>query len=141
MIKLTKGPPPQVLVDNAANWTAELLAEMENGGDKIAYRAGKYRHPEIKDALKLETHRKCAYCESKPLHVTFGDIEHVIPKSEEPNLTFDWPNLTLACDVCNTNKGAKMGLLDPYHCEPEQEFEFHGPMMFHRAGHAAAELT
>lgn len=38
-------------------------------------------------------------------------------------------------------KAAKQGLVDPYACDPEQEFEFFGPMMFHRTGHAAAELT
>ena len=141
MIALTKGPVPQVLTSNSSQWTADLLAEIANGGDKVAYRASKYRHADIKAALKEETHRKCAYCESKPLHVTYGDVEHVTPKSEDPIQTFSWANLTLACDVCNTNKGTKTGMLDPYNCDPEQEFEFLGPMIFHRTGHAVAELT
>jgi hypothetical protein len=141
MIALTKTDEPEILVQNAATWTADLQTEIQNGGDKVAYRTSKYRHPQIKEALKQETHRKCAYCESKPLHVTFGDIEHVIPKSEDVNLTFEWSNLTLACDVCNTNKGTKVGLIDPYGCDPEQEFEFFGPQIFHRSGHAVAEYT
>lgn len=141
MIKLKKIDPPAVLTANAAQWTKDLLEEIARGGDKIELRKAKYRTPGIKDTLKVETHKKCAYCESKPLHVTHGDIEHVVPKAEAPELTFDWDNLTLACDVCNTNKGSKTGLLDPYDCNPEEEFEFFGPMVLHRVGHHAAELT
>ena len=58
MIALTKGPVPQVLTSNSSQWTADLLAEIANGGDKVAYRASKYRHADIKAALKEETHRK-----------------------------------------------------------------------------------
>jgi HNH endonuclease len=141
MIRLSKIAAPAVLVANAAKWTSDLLAEIKAGGDKVELRKAKYRTPGIKDALKEETHRKCAYCESKPLHVTHGDIEHIVPKSEAPERTFDWQNLTLACDVCNTNKASKLGILDPYDCNPEEEFEFFGPMIFHRVGRTAAELT
>lgn len=141
MIRLTKLPSPMVLAANAAAWTEELLEEIAGGGDRVEARKARYRTPGIKEALKEETHGKCAYCESKPLHVTHGDIEHIVPKSESPELTFDWSNLTLACDVCNTRKGSKLGLLDPYACDPENEFEFLGPMIFHRFGRAAAELT
>lgn len=141
MIRLEKGDQPDLLAQNAAAWTAELLAEIASGGDRVAYRRGKYNQPAIKDAIVAETYRKCAYCESQPLHVTYGDIEHIIPKSVEPSDTFYWPNLTLACDVCNTKKADKVGLLDPYECEPEDEFVFHGPMIFHREGRVSAEIT
>ncbi len=141
MIRLTKSEPPQTLVQNAQKWTDELLAEIEQGGDKVAYRKNKYNQPSIKDAIKAETARKCAYCESQPLHVTYGDIEHIVPKSVELDRTFDWSNLTLACDICNTKKSDKTGLLDPYECEPEEEFAFHGPMILHHEGRITAEIT
>jgi uncharacterized protein (TIGR02646 family) len=141
LIKLTKGPVPDFLAQNADNWLKELLAEVANGGDKIAYRKSKYNNPAIKAALIAETNGKCAYCESLPLHVTYGDIEHIMPKSVDPNLTFDWQNLTLACDICNTKKADKEGLIDPYEDEPEDEFNFIGPMILHRAGKAKAEIT
>jgi hypothetical protein len=73
--------------------------------------------------------------------VSHGHIEHVVPKSTSPHLAFEWANLTLACDVCNTNKGAHEGLTDPYNSEPEEEFTFRGPMMFHREGGLTAEYT
>lgn len=141
MIRLHKGPPPPVLAANAQTWTEDLLQEVDAGGDKVAYRKSKYNHPEIKDALRSETYRKCAYCESQPLHVTYGDIEHIIPKSTDLQLTFDWQNLTLACDVCNTKKGDHEGILDPYNCTPSDELEFIGPMLMHKEGRAAAEIT
>lgn len=65
MIKLSKVPKPQVLVDNAAQWTAEYLACLnanQKPSDTIAHR---YNHADIKDALEKETSGKCAYCESK----------------------------------------------------------------------------
>ena len=141
MIKLKKGPVPELLAENADKWAKELLAELAKGGDKVAYRKSKYNNPAIKAALFAETNGKCAYCESLPLHVTYGDIEHIVPKSVDPNLTFDWKNLTLACDVCNTKKADKEGLLDPYEDEPEDEFDFIGPMLLHRTGKAKAEIT
>ena len=141
MIKLIKGTVPDILADNAAVWTEELAAEVAAGGDKVAYRKSKYSHTTIKNALIIETSRKCAYCESLALHVTYGDVEHIIPKSIDINLTFDWANLTLACDVCNTKKGDKEGLVDPYSDEPEDEFMFVGPMLFHGEGRAKARIT
>jgi uncharacterized protein (TIGR02646 family) len=138
---LEKGDEPEILATNAKRCTAELLAEVANGGDRVAYRKGKYNQPTIKDALISETSRKCAYCESEPLHVTYGDIEHIVPKATDLDRTFEWSNLTLACDICNTKKSDKLGLLDPYVCDPEKEFAFFGPMIFHREGRAAAEVT
>ena len=81
----------------------------------------------------LETGDKCAYCESKMRHITYGDIEHVIPKSKQPELSFVWENLTMACDVCNTNKGTFYEvidasndsiLIDPYVDTPSNHFMF-----------------
>ena len=141
MIRLTKGASPQLLLNRAAQWTAELLTEIADGSDKVAYRKSKYNQPEIKDAVKAETFNKCAYCESDPLHVTYGDIEHIIPKASQPELTFEWSNLTLACDRCNTKKGDIDGLLDPFNCDPSEHFTFFGPMILHNEGSRIAETT
>jgi len=141
LIQLFKTACPQILIDNAAKWTAELIKEIAAGGNKIAARTAKYNQPAIKDQLRLETHKKCAYCESKFTHVTYGDIEHIVPKSTDVNVTFDWDNMTLSCDICNTNKGDTQELVDPYAVDPEAEFEFLGPMIHHRMGCAVAEIT
>lgn len=66
-------------------------------------------------------------------HVAHGHIEHILPKSERPELVVDWANLTLACPVCNTHKGKYYDptgpLLNPYEDDPSSEIEFVGPMI------------
>lgn len=140
MIKLTKTQIPQVLAANGNAWKDELLA-LPHGDPKREYAAGRYNHPEIKAALKQETSDKCCYCESDPLHVDHGDIEHILPKSTNSALCFEWKNLTLACGKCNNHKRDKDGLVDPYADEPTDEFRFAGPLMMHVTGRAKADRT
>jgi hypothetical protein len=66
----------------------------------------------VKNVLKEMFHGKCAYCESKVTHVTYGAIEHFHPKSKYPDLTFEWSNLLFSCDVCNdaNHKGVQFPL-------------------------------
>ncbi len=141
MIALAKGALPEILRRNAATWTKELLAKINAGEDPSKYLLTRYSHHEIKDALLVETSEKCAYCESKFRHVTYGDIEHIIPKSIDPALRFEWTNLTVACDVCNTNKSDVVGLVDPFRCDPTVLFTYYGPMMWARHHSDSAVLT
>ncbi len=133
MRTLVKGAIPAILATNEATWRNELLARLASGQKPTGAMLDRYRHPQIKDALLAETAEKCAYCESKVRHVTYGDIEHVAPKSKVPAKAYEWGNLTLACDVCNTNKGdtysddpalSQDALVDPYHDDPRAHFLF-----------------
>jgi len=142
MIRLTKIASPQILVRQAAKWTAELLAAIAGGTKLSDARKARYNHPDIKQALLQETHGKCAYCESKLRHITYGDIEHIIPKAVEPARTYEWANLTTACDICNTEKSNEEGLVDPYVDDPERAyFRFMGPMITIVPGSEPAKLT
>ena len=145
MIRLEKGDAPAVLFRNAAPWTAAVVAKVRSGKTPTRTEKGRYNHAEIKEALLAETHRKCAYCESKLRHVTYGDIEHVVPKTDDPSRWFDWANLTLACDVCNTNKddapGTGDAFIDPYAVDPEDHFWQMGPLVYPKPGCEAAALT
>ena len=137
MISLHKSAEPQILIDNKQRWTQELLT----GNDDALIRR-KYAHPDIKSALSRETHGKCAYCESKVLHVTYGDVEHIVPKKYDKALTFEWSNLTLACDICNTKKGARTDIFDPYQTDPVDHFWFYGGLIFTTSGvKPEAEIT
>lgn len=133
MRALAKGPKPPILVAQGEKWQAELAAVLAAGERPTEVMRARYRHPEIKDAILAETANKCAYCESKIRHVTYGDIEHIIPKSRVPAKSYEWSNLTLACDICNTNKGdfysddpekSQDGLVDPYVDDPRAHFLF-----------------
>ena len=145
MIGLEKGDAPDVLVRNEPNWTAAVVGKIQSGETPTRTERNRYNHAEIKGALLAETHGKCAYCESKLRHVTYGDIEHVVPKADEPARWFDWTNLTIACDVCNTNKANAPGdgdaFIDPYAVDPEEHFWQMGPIMYARPGCDAAALT
>lgn len=130
MIHLTKTPAPPVLINNAAKWTQELLKKIAENKKPTDYLLSRYRDPDIKSALLKETNEKCAYCESPLRHISYGDIEHITPKSSSPEKRFEWENLTLACDICNTNKSDKNGIIDPYLHDPSALFDFHGPLVW-----------
>ncbi len=145
MIKLSKGAVPAVLQANAEAWTKAVVDKLARGEKPTKAEKGRYGHADIKGALVAETNGKCAYCESKIRHVTYGDVEHITPKSPIPSRWFDWSNLTLACDVCNTEKGNFVGdhesFIDPYNVDPEEHFWHMGPTIFPRPGSDAAIKT
>lgn len=145
MIKLKKEDQPQILIDNAANWTQILLSRIANNEKPTDAERSRYRHADIKKILIVETSGKCAYCESKILHITYGDVEHISPKSSNIELSFLWENLTLACDVCNTRKSNHfpdgLGFVDPYVTDPRDRFFIEGPFIFGKIGDVDARLT
>lgn len=132
MIKLNKKGEPQILADNSAAWTAAIEAKYASGEKPSPTEMGRYRHPDIKKILIEETNGKCAYCESKLLHIHHGDVEHIYPKSLDRKQTFKWDNLTLACERCNQNKSDNDPLLkqiiDPYLVDPSHHLTLLGPL-------------
>ncbi|MFT8246372.1 HNH endonuclease [Roseomonas sp. BN140053] len=141
MIKLTKQPEPQVLRDNGPQWLKVLQDRVAASKAPTSTETSRYNNPEIKAALRLETHDKCAYCESCLTHITYGDIDHISPKSVKLEDTFRWSNLTLACDVCNTKKGKEIDIVDPYIDEPNDLFRFAGAIMFAKPNKGIAKRT
>lgn len=136
MIRLTKGAEPDILITKAAKWTKTLVDKIVAGKKPTNGEKTRYRHEKIKKALVAETNGKCAYCESKLLHIHHGDVEHIYPKSLDPFLTFTWTNLTLACEICNQNKDDNdpylTYIIDPYVGYPEQHLVFLGGLIFAR---------
>jgi 5-methylcytosine-specific restriction endonuclease McrA len=134
MILLTKNPQPQILVDNVTAWTSTLTEKIARGEAPTHTEKTRYRHPQIKAVLVDETKGKCAYCESKLLHIHHGDVEHIYPKSIAPEKSFEWANLTLACEICNQNKSNKdpliEAIIDPYVTNPAEHLIFMGTLLF-----------
>ncbi|ODG91513.1 hypothetical protein BED47_07625 [Gottfriedia luciferensis] len=136
MIQLEKKEKPEKLRENEEQWTKDYLAHFTKKGNiynripgmKIPKSIeGKYGHHTIKKVLVKETEEKCAYCESKIIHISPGDIEHIYPKRTRPDLAFEWTNLTLACSKCNTSgKGIyydpALPLINPYVDDPLNHF-------------------
>lgn len=136
---MLKRPEPQVLIDNKDSWKSAL----ENNPSK--HNKEKYSHPDIKKALLDETYNKCVYCESKIGHNCPGDIEHKVPKSEQPDLIFEWDNMTIACSECNRRKSDYYDpacmFLDPYTDNVEVLVLHSGPFVFSLPGNKRSEVT
>lgn len=135
---LTKHPKPQILSQNEETWTAALLNDPSN--DNIKKR---YKHQEVKAVLREETSWKCVYCESYIGHNTPGDVEHKAPVSKFPEKCFDWENLTVACQECNSRKNnyydSVHGFLDPYVDNVEEVLVHQGPFVSPIPGNKKAE--
>lgn len=146
MIKLFKLSKPQILIDHAEEWTRQYCDCLNRDEKPSTEVANRYNNPEIKSTLEKETNGKCAYCESKIKHISYGDIEHIIPKSNKPELYVEWTNLTLACEQCNrsgkrTYYNPTKPLINPYQDNPIEHFQALGPMIFHFPGDERAFIT
>lgn len=143
MIKLTKLTKPKVLVDNADSWTKELMGFVSKGEKAPKAVQDRYNHPEIKAVLTKETTGKCMYCEGFIGAVSYSHIEHFRPKTHYPSKTFEWENLGLGCQVCNTNKNdvfdENLPYINPYYEDPDDFFLFLGTMIMQKPGCARAE--
>lgn len=66
------------------------------------------RYAKYQDAIgDLEDRlgKYCCYCEQRL--PTSLEVEHVSPKSSDPDRETDWENFLLACKICNTVKGSQ----------------------------------
>lgn len=60
----------------------------------------------VRDNLRPKQKNKCCYCKKELGHdIKEVDIEHIIPKAEYKDFTFEPLNLALSCPACNTKKG------------------------------------
>ena len=86
---------------------------------------------ETRKSLIKMTGGYCAYCESY-IEDGIPNIEHIIPKSKEPKLAYEYSNLVLVCPVCNLNKGDKYSedFIDPTKEDPEKHIKFEGQHIF-----------
>lgn len=91
----------------------------QNGEESTVSGFTVYKDRDVRKRLKEMFHGKCAYCESKILHICNGDIEHFRPKgsikigtnSTKPGyfwLASDWDNLLLSCPFCNQTNTHKI---------------------------------
>jgi hypothetical protein len=126
LIQVERKPVPKVLERNSEKWLKKLKMLIEElkalavgAPTKRQLDAKKveiekirsyYRHEKVKTALSAMFRNKCAYCEAKILHISWGDIEHFYPKAIYIDKTFEWENMVLSCQRCNSAKGAQFPL-------------------------------
>lgn len=146
MIKINKLPKPSILEKNDIKWTEEYKKALEGKIELTTNISNRYNQIEIKDTLIKETYGKCAYCESKVRHISFADIEHILPKSRRPDLYVDWNNLTISCEVCNRiNKkdyySVAEPLINPITENPSDSILALGAVIFKKPGNRKGEIT
>lgn len=145
MIRLIKTSKPDILQLQGNAWTNEVMQFYYSGSPIPKLAIDRYRHPQIKSALVVETSDKCAYCESHITDTYPGDIEHILPKSVFPRWAFYWNNLTLACSICNNKKSdyvsKSMPLLNPYKDDITAYLVAIGPIIMHKDSSERGEFA
>ena len=122
MIGVSKSSPPASLVQRAAAARQALERAYEAnpagcqrpGTPALKPRRAVYAAKDVKKRLIADQHGKCAYCETRFLHSSSGDVEHYRPKAgyrqaagsavQGPGyywLAYEWDNLLFACEDCN----------------------------------------
>lgn len=122
MIRIEKpDTPPTILREDGINVRRSHSVTFAH--DPEAFRSGErtfefdrsiYAHSSVKTSLIEAQHYKCCFCESKIIHVAYGDVEHFRPKAgyrQDPEeelqrpgyywLAYEWTNLFLSCQICN----------------------------------------
>ncbi len=103
-----------------------------------------YTYRENKEALLRSTFYKCMYCESKILHIDYGDIEHIKPKSKFPQFKYDWENLGIACVKCNRENKKDLyhpDFIDPFQDDPEDHILAAGGIIIPKNGSNRGQIT
>ncbi|MBP59437.1 MULTISPECIES: HNH endonuclease [Idiomarina] len=145
MIKLDKLAKPAVLAANEAVWTKEYI-RLKNGDTTVPKAAQfRYRHPDIKEALREEASDKCIFCESKISHIFPGETDHIIPISKKHEDVVNWYNLGYVCKECNRFKSNyhddNLPLLNPFVDEPSEHLMFFGPLVLAKTGQNRGQIT
>lgn len=104
-----------------------------------------YKHADNKLALQKACADKCMYCESKVTPTYFGDVEHIKPVDQFPQLKYTWENLGYVCAKCNNEKRAKWEndapFINPFDEDPDDHLAAFGFFVLHRRGSERGEYT
>ena len=120
MIKLGRVEKPEYLSDAKA---LELTETFKATGSTV------WNHADIKNALLISSHSKCAYCECCVSEESkYMEVEHFEYKDKYQDSVVYWPNLLPACKRCNIAKGSHdvrvEPLLNPYDADPRVHISF-----------------
>ena len=155
MIRINRGEAPDGFANRATAWRARLASyRRQNPAISAAAVWRKVRGDLAADAITLAArfHRKCAYCEARPGHVSHPHIEHYRPKGiiRFEGDMFDWNNWLLSCGICNEEKWKHFPeedgqplLLNPAAENPSPHLCFLGPRLrgITRRGKQTVELV
>jgi uncharacterized protein (TIGR02646 family) len=129
-----------------AQWQAraeratEMLAKVVRRGE-FRYDAALMRAPELREALGLLFHGKCAYCETSVDIAAKPDTAHFRPRTTAVDLdgtttkpgywwlAYAWSNVYVACQQCNRNKGNRFPVSGPRARTPDDDLSAERPLL------------
>lgn len=91
------------------------------------------RGPLLRQRKADEQGGLCGYCECRlteadgTLRLGRSRLDHVLPRSDFEDLTFEWSNLLLSCSCeqhCDCHKGDEHGIIDPHREDPREFITF-----------------
>jgi len=110
---------PAVLDEDLIGSKLLVIKEIAKSGNEIK---NLYNHEEVKKALNLLYHNKCAYCEGLANNAKSGtEMDHYRPKNGIKGLSnhrgyywlgYEWTNLIPTCKKCNGKKSNQFPLQD-----------------------------
>ena len=108
MRALTRPPEPGWLAENSPRW-ADLFVALRKKNPRASFQWAQLEkvsvYEKLVTALQPMSAGHCAYCDAFPLDAGSQEqIDHFLPKSIHPELSYTWSNLYLCCPHCN---GAK----------------------------------
>lgn len=137
MRKVNKSQIADLSCDEQAEWPLSsekvnsqldaLRQKMANGGTISSEDiTGLYGDTRVRELLRRDFSNRCAYCESHlDFATSYPPVEHYRPKAgykdgnsstlKRPGywwLAYEWDNLLLSCQVCNSQKGNHFPLAD-----------------------------
>ncbi len=108
MMKLYRPNAPDFLAEHADNWGKEW-EEKQKRDNRFSWKVfeGKPVNQRILPILKEMTKEHCSFCDGFTGETSRDTIEHFKPKSTYPREAYQWHNLFLCCDLCQSTKGEK----------------------------------
>ncbi len=108
-IRRNKVIKPDCLERNAEAWTNHYIKQRKSNNNYWNWHTDNYERVEriLTPILSNISNFHCSYCGIYPLKQNVGgrSIDHFKPKSEFPELAFEWTNLFIACPDCQNIKG------------------------------------
>jgi uncharacterized protein (TIGR02646 family) len=113
MIRLDRGDPPPDFLRRATPAREKLRQFYARKPADRRQERPHYDKSVLRSArpfLLARFHGKCAYCESPISSAGQADLENYRPKSLYWWLTYEWENLLVSCQACNSAKGSRFPL-------------------------------
>jgi uncharacterized protein (TIGR02646 family) len=108
MRRIERPPKPHALAKNETRWKDAWVAKIERTLETDKAAVWNWPHLDkiplnqlLWPLLEEMTQSHCAYCDG-PFAESRKTIDHFRPKVKQPQFAYDWSNLFVACDRCQT---------------------------------------